>query len=222
MSGWQIGRNADNGNPLTPTLSPSGERESDRARRHSDHTCSRCGTMMRDNQGSNTMRDATFSRREVLGAAAGVAAVGALAEPRTTLADVAAAPAPGTEPDTRPAAAGGDSPSWVDPAMPAVTHRIIATNGIRIHVAEQGTGPLVILCHGFPESWYSWRHQLGALAQAGFRAVAFDLRGYGRSDRPDEVERYTLLHYIGDIVGLLDAFGVNQAVIAGHDVGATV
>jgi len=168
------------------------------------------------------MRDATFSRREVLGAAAGVAAVGALAEPRTTLADVAAAPAPGTEPDTRPAAAGGDSPSWVDPAMPAVTHRIIATNGIRIHVAEQGTGPLVILCHGFPESWYSWRHQLGALAQAGFRAVAFDLRGYGRSDAPEEVEKYTVLHHVGDVVGLLDALGVKQAVIAGHDVGATV
>ena len=106
--------------------------------------------------------------------------------------------------------------------MPAVTHRIIATNGIRIHVAEQGTGPLVILCHGFPESWYSWRHQLGALAQAGFRAVAFDLRGYGRSDAPEEVEKYTVLHHVGDVVGLLDAFGVEQAVIAGHDVGATV
>ncbi len=61
-------------------------------------------------------------------------------------------------------------------------------NGIRLHIAEQGSGPLVILCHGFPECWYSWRHQLRALAQAGYHAVAPDLRGYGRSDRPEEVE----------------------------------
>ncbi|MBO0756548.1 MAG: alpha/beta hydrolase [Bradyrhizobiaceae bacterium] len=106
--------------------------------------------------------------------------------------------------------------------MPGVTHRIIETTGIRIHVAEQGTGPLVILCHGFPECWYSWRHQLRALAEAGFHAVALDLRGYGLSDHPEEVEKYTVLHYVGDIVGLLDAFGVKQAVIAGHDVGAAV
>jgi len=151
------------------------------------------------------MRDATFSRREVLGAAV----VGALAEPLK-----AAAP--------EPSAAGPDSPSSVDTAMPGVTHRIIETNGIRIHVAEQGTGPLVILCHGFPECWYSWRHQLRALADAGFHAVALDLRGYGRSDRPEEVEKYTVLHHVGDMVGLLDAFGVKQAVIAGHDVGAAV
>jgi pimeloyl-ACP methyl ester carboxylesterase len=165
---------------------------------------------MRDNQGSNTMRDGRFSRRDVLGAAAGALAVGAaLAEPLK-----AAAPEPG--------AAGADAPSWVDTAMPEVTHRIVETNGIRIHVAEQGTGPLVILCHGFPECWYSWRHQLGALAAAGFRAVAPDLRGYGRSDRPEEVEKYTVLHNVGDMVGLLDAFGVKQAVIAGHDVGAPV
>jgi pimeloyl-ACP methyl ester carboxylesterase len=118
--------------------------------------------------------------------------------------------------------AAAETASWVDGAMPEVTHRLIETNGIRLHVAEQGAGPLVIFCHGFPECWYSWRHQLRALAQAGFHAVAPDLRGYGRSDRPDEVEKYTLLHYVGDIVGLLDAFGVKQAVIAGHDVGATV
>jgi pimeloyl-ACP methyl ester carboxylesterase len=164
---------------------------------------------MRDDQGSNTMRDATFSRRDVLGVAVGAAAVGALAAPLK-----AAAP--------EPSAAGPDSPSWVDTAMPAVSHRIIETNGIRIHVAERGTGPLVILCHGFPECWYSWRHQLRALAEAGFRAVALDLRGYGRSDRPEDVEKYTVLHHVGDVVGLLDAFGVKQAVIAGHDVGAAV
>jgi pimeloyl-ACP methyl ester carboxylesterase len=112
--------------------------------------------------------------------------------------------------------------SWVDPVMPDVTHRMIETNGIRLHVAEQGEGPLVVLCHGFPECWYSWRHQLGALARAGFHAVAPDLRGYGRSDRPKEVENYTILDDIGDIVGLVDALGAQQAVIAGHDIGAPI
>jgi pimeloyl-ACP methyl ester carboxylesterase len=106
--------------------------------------------------------------------------------------------------------------------MPEVTHRMIETNGIRLHVAEQGEGPLIIFCHGFPECWYSWRHQLPALAKAGFRAVAPDLRGYGRSDRPEDVEKYTILHDIGDIVGLVDALGAKQAVIAGHDVGAPI
>jgi pimeloyl-ACP methyl ester carboxylesterase len=110
----------------------------------------------------------------------------------------------------------------MDSAMPDVTHRMIETNGIHLHVAEQGEGPLIILCHGFPECWYSWRHQLPALAKAGFRAVVPDLRGYGRSDRPEEVERYTILHDIGDIVGLVDALGAEQAVIAGHDIGATI
>jgi pimeloyl-ACP methyl ester carboxylesterase len=121
-----------------------------------------------------------------------------------------------------PAGTSAEPAAWVDPAMPDVTHRMIATNGIRLHVAEQGQGPLVILCHGFPECWYSWRHQLPALAKAGFRAVAPDLRGYGRSDRPDEVEKYTLLHHLGDVVGLVDALGEREAVIAGHDIGATI
>src|SRR5215831_19806783 len=82
-----------------------------------------------------------------------------------------------------PSAPSAEPTSWVDPTMPEVKHRMIQTNGIRLHVAEQGEGPLVILCHGFPECWYSWRHQLGALAKASFHAVAPDLRGYGRSDR---------------------------------------
>jgi pimeloyl-ACP methyl ester carboxylesterase len=112
--------------------------------------------------------------------------------------------------------------SWADSAMPALMHRRVETNGLHLHVAEQGEGPLVILCHGFPECWYSWRHQLPALAKAGFRAVAPDLRGYGRSDRPDAVENYTILHDIGDMVGLVDALGEKQAVIVGHDVGATI
>ena len=102
------------------------------------------------------------------------------------------------------------------------SHRTVEANGIRIHVAEQGMGPLVLLCHGFPESWYSWRHQLAALAEAGFRAVAPDMRGYGHSDSPSEAERYSLLHLVGDMVGLLDALGEGSAVIVGHDWGAPV
>ena len=103
-----------------------------------------------------------------------------------------------------------------------VTHRTAETNGIRMHVAEAGEGPLVLLCHGFPESWYSWRHQLPALAQAGFHAVAPDMRGYGRTERPEAIDQYTLFHLVGDMVGLLDALSAEQAVIAGHDWGAPV
>jgi pimeloyl-ACP methyl ester carboxylesterase len=106
--------------------------------------------------------------------------------------------------------------------MTDVRHRTVETNGIRMHVAEQGAGPLVVLCHGFPESWYSWRHQLPALAQAGFHAVAPDMRGYGQTDHPEAIEQYTLLHLVGDMVGLLDALGAESAVIAGHDWGAPV
>src|SRR5215469_7478208 len=101
-------------------------------------------------------------------------------------------------------------------------HRIIETNGIRMHIAEQGTGPAVLLCHGFPECWYSWRHQLRALAANGFHAIAPDMRGYGQTDAPHEIDRYTLLHLPGDMVGLLDALGIERAVIAGHDWGAPV
>ena len=106
--------------------------------------------------------------------------------------------------------------------MSDVRHRTVETNGIRMHVAEQGAGPLVLLCHGFPESWYSWRHQLEALAAAGFHAVAPDMRGYGGTDQPAEIDQYTLLHLVGDMVGLVDALGGGPAVIAGHDWGAPV
>ena len=106
--------------------------------------------------------------------------------------------------------------------MNGINHRTVETNVIRIHLAEQGSGPLVLLCHGFPESWYSWRHQLGALADAGFHAVAPDMRGYGRTDRPEAIDQYTLLHLVGDMVGVLDALGAEQAVICGHDWGAPV
>ena len=103
-----------------------------------------------------------------------------------------------------------------------LTHRIVKANGIRIHVAEQGEGPVAVLCHGFPESWYSWRQQLPAFAAAGFRAVAPDMRGYGDTERPEAIDQYTLLHLVSDMVGLLDALQVKQAVIVGHDWGAPV
>jgi pimeloyl-ACP methyl ester carboxylesterase len=89
-------------------------------------------------------------------------------------------------------------------ATGSVAHRKIGANGIHLHFVEQGEGPLIVLCHGFPESWYSWRHQLPALSAAGFHAVAVDMRGYGQSDRPEAIDQYTLLHLVGDIVGLLD------------------
>ena len=100
--------------------------------------------------------------------------------------------------------------------------RFIETNGIRLHVVEQGAGPLVILCHGFPETAHAWRHQLEALAQAGYRAVAPDLRGYGASDCPADAGQYTALDVIGDLVGLLDALGERQAVLVGNDWGASI
>ena len=95
-------------------------------------------------------------------------------------------------------------------------------NGIRMRVAEQGSGPLVLFCHGWPESWYSWRHQLAALAAAGYRAVAPDMRGYGGTDAPPAIEQYTMLHLVGDMVELVKALGEQQAVIVGHDWGAPV
>jgi len=101
-------------------------------------------------------------------------------------------------------------------------HQMIEANHLRMRVAEQGTGPTVLLCHGFPETSYAWRHQMPALAAAGFHAVAPDLRGYGGTDRPEEIDRYTVLHLIGDMVGLLDGLGAATAVIVGNDWGATL
>jgi pimeloyl-ACP methyl ester carboxylesterase len=106
--------------------------------------------------------------------------------------------------------------------MATISHRTIATNGINMHIAEAGSGPLVLMCHGFPESWYSWRHQLTALADAGFHAVAPDNRGYGQTDKPEAIDQYTQLHMVGDVLGLLDALGEEKAIIAGHDWGAPV
>lgn len=100
------------------------------------------------------------------------------------------------------------------------THRDISANGIRLHVAELGTGPLVVLLHGFPEFWWSWRHQLTALADAGYRVVAPDLRGYGASDKPPR--GYDAMTLAGDVAGLVRALGERDAAIVGHDWGATI
>jgi pimeloyl-ACP methyl ester carboxylesterase len=97
------------------------------------------------------------------------------------------------------------------------THRNVSANGVRLHVAEAGTGPLVLLLHGFPEFWWSWRHQLVGLAEAGYRVVAPDLRGYGASDKPPRgYDGYTLA---GDVAGLVRALGERDAMIVGHDWG---
>jgi pimeloyl-ACP methyl ester carboxylesterase len=106
--------------------------------------------------------------------------------------------------------------------MGALTHRTVRTNGIQMHVAEQGEGPVVVLCHGFPELWHSWRHQVGPIADAGYRVVVPDQRGYGRTDRPDPIEAYDILQLTGDLVGLLDELEVDDAVFVGHDWGAVV
>jgi pimeloyl-ACP methyl ester carboxylesterase len=103
-----------------------------------------------------------------------------------------------------------------------VSHRQVAANGIELHVAEAGEGPPVILCHGFPELWFSWRHQLPALAGAGYRAIAPDMRGYGESSAPAEVGAYDVFTLGEDMIGLLDAVGEEKAVFVGHDWGAPV
>jgi pimeloyl-ACP methyl ester carboxylesterase len=103
-----------------------------------------------------------------------------------------------------------------------VTHRTVSANGLRFHIAESGQGPLVLLCHGFPECWYSWRHQLPALAAAGFHAVAPDMRGFGKTEAPDDIAEYTIVHNIADMVELVSTLGEQQAVIVGHDWGAPV
>ncbi len=100
--------------------------------------------------------------------------------------------------------------------------RFIKTNGIRMRIAEMGDGPLVLLLHGWPESWYSWRHQIPALAAAGYHVVAPDMRGFGKTDTPHDVEDYDIIHLTGDVVGIIDALGEETAVVVGHDWGSIV
>jgi pimeloyl-ACP methyl ester carboxylesterase len=100
--------------------------------------------------------------------------------------------------------------------------RTVSTNGVELHVLDQGEGPAVVLAHGFPELAHSWRHQLPALAAAGYRAIAPDQRGYGASSRPEAIEDYDIEHLTGDLIGLLDALGIDRAVLVGHDWGSMV
>jgi pimeloyl-ACP methyl ester carboxylesterase len=100
--------------------------------------------------------------------------------------------------------------------------RTISANGIEIFLLEQGEGPLVLLCHGWPELSYSWRHQIPALAAAGFHVAAPDMRGFGRTSAPAEIDAYSIFDHVGDMVALVAALGEKQAVIVGHDWGAPV
>jgi pimeloyl-ACP methyl ester carboxylesterase len=100
--------------------------------------------------------------------------------------------------------------------------RMIATNGIELNVLEEGAGPPLVLCHGFPELAYSWRHQIPALAGAGFRVLAPDMRGYGRSSAPAQVDAYDIVTLCDDVCGVLDSAGEESAIFVGHDWGANV
>ncbi|WP_431984435.1 alpha/beta fold hydrolase [Streptomyces qinglanensis] len=104
----------------------------------------------------------------------------------------------------------------------ALTHRLVPSPAGRIHLVEQGTGPLVLLVHGFPESWFSWRHQLPVLAAAGYRAVALDVRGYGRSSKPAGTAAYRMLDLVEDNVAVVRALGERTAVVVGHDWGSPI
>ena len=106
--------------------------------------------------------------------------------------------------------------------VPGVELKTTTANNIHVRYAEAGSGPLVLFCHGWPESWYSWRHQLKAVSEAGFRTVAPDMRGYGGTQSPEPVEQYTLFHLVGDMAELVKALGETKAVIVGHDWGAPV
>ena len=104
--------------------------------------------------------------------------------------------------------------------MTEIAHVTVDVGGLSMHAAIAGEGPPVVFCHGFPGLWYSWRHQLPAIAAAGFRAIAPDQRGYGRTDRPVDPALYDADHVMADMLGLLDALGEDKAVFVGHDFGA--
>lgn len=137
----------------------------------------------------------SISRRWVMGAVAGA---------------ILALSACATAPDTTPSPITG------------VSFRMVETNGIKLRVAEMGEGPLVVLVHGWPESWYSWRHQIPVIAAAGYKVIAPDMRGFGHSDKPAAVTDYDITHTTADIAGLIDAYGAEKAIVIGHDWGAIV
>src|SRR5262249_27253237 len=98
----------------------------------------------------------------------------------------------------------------------------IATNGITVRAVVEGSGPLIVLVHGFPESWYSYRHQLEPLKRAGFKVAAIDVRGYGGSDKPEAIEAYSMRELTADVAGVIDALGGGAAILIGHDWGAPI
>ena len=106
--------------------------------------------------------------------------------------------------------------------MVEITHRTVSSNNIRIHLAEAGEGPTVLMIHGFPESWYSWREQLPVLAEQGYHAVAMDVRGYGRSSKPQNGEDYRMMLKVADVVGVVDVIDNGKVTIVGHDWGAPI
>ena len=106
--------------------------------------------------------------------------------------------------------------------MSELQHHIVDAAGIRLHVVEQGHGPAVLFCHGFPTTWASWRRAMQATADAGFHAIAFDMRGYGDSDAPADASLYTPFHTVGDVIAVLDHFEVDRAILVGHDFGANI
>jgi len=106
--------------------------------------------------------------------------------------------------------------------MPEIRHDLIRTNGVDLHVAMQGSGPFVIFCHGFPGHWSSWKHQLQAVAKAGYTGVAVDMRGYGESSRPALVADYSMDEQVADMCGLLDALDIEEAIFTGQDFGAAL
>ncbi|XP_034706621.1 epoxide hydrolase A isoform X2 [Vitis riparia] len=106
--------------------------------------------------------------------------------------------------------------------MEGIEHRMVSVNGIKMHVAEKGQGPVVLFLHGFPELWYTWRHQIIAMASHGYHAVAPDLRGYSDSEAPASFTSYTCLHVVGDLIALIDYLGADKVFLVGHDWGAQI
>ncbi|MBA0633305.1 hypothetical protein Godav_001927, partial [Gossypium davidsonii] len=110
--------------------------------------------------------------------------------------------------------------------MEGIQHKTVIVNGINMHIAEKGEGPLILFIHGFPELWYTWRHQINGLAALGYRALAPDLRGYGGTDAPDCIADYTCFHVVGDLIALLDTEAPpekeDKVFVVGHDWGAII
>ncbi|GMI79350.1 Epoxide hydrolase 1 [Hibiscus trionum] len=106
--------------------------------------------------------------------------------------------------------------------MEGIQHRMVNVNGITMHVAEKGQGPVILFLHGFPELWYTWRHQILALSSLGYRTVAPDLRGYGDTEAPPSIASYSCMHIVGDLVALVDSLGVDQVFLVAHDWGAII